>query len=59
MAEPKVVELKHPDLEDHLVFREDEGFWGDKLAQIEVYKAAGWKEVPKSQQTAGEGGEKK
>lgn len=63
MAEPKVIELEHPDLgeESRVVYREEDGFWNDKLDQIEVLKASGYKEVPKSRRTtdAGEGGEKK
>ena len=63
--DPKVIELEHPDLgeESRQVFREADGFWNDKLDQIEVLKASGFKEVPKSRRSesaaTGEGGEKK
>lgn len=60
--EPKVVELEHPDLgaESRQVFREDEGFWNDKLAQIDVLKAQGFKEVrPKPAASSGGGGDSK
>ena len=64
--EPKVVELEHPDLgeESRQVFREADGFWNDKLDQIEVLKSSGYKEVPKSRRSAGtsetgEGSDKK
>ena len=35
-----------------MTFRQSEGFWPDKLGQIEVYRAAGWKDASKARAKA-------
>lgn len=56
--EDEVIVLEHPDVKDDegrpapLVFRQSEGFWPDKLAQIEVLRGSGWGDAPKTRQRA-------
>ena len=49
MADDQEVVLEHPDLLDdpdaQMTLRQSEGFWQDKLDQIEVFKQSGWREV--------------